>query len=62
MVILESYQRHMDYIHYNAVKHGHVARPIDWPYSMFKRCVEKGFYPSDWGGSAIDGIETDYDY
>ena len=26
------YQRHMDYIHYNAVKHGYVERPIDWPY------------------------------
>ena len=49
------YQSHMDYIHYNAVKHGYVTRPIDWPYSTFKKCVEKGFYSSDWGGaSAID--------
>ena len=29
------YRRHMDYIHYNAVKHGYVARPVDWPYSIF---------------------------
>ncbi|WP_367109716.1 transposase [uncultured Psychrobacter sp.] len=41
------YQRHMDYIHYNAVKHGYVARPFDWQYSTFQRCVEKGFYTSD---------------
>lgn len=33
----------MDFIHYSAVKHGYVTRPIDWPYSTFQRCVEKGF-------------------
>lgn len=41
------YQRHMDYIHYNAVKHGYVARLIDWPYSTFQKCVDDGFYASD---------------
>ena len=55
------YQRHMDYIHYNAVKHGYVMRAIDWPYSTFQKCVEKGFYSSDWGGVGIDRIEVDYD-
>ncbi len=24
-----NYKRHMDYIHYNALKHGYVTRPID---------------------------------
>ncbi|MGP4714350.1 MULTISPECIES: REP-associated tyrosine transposase [unclassified Psychrobacter] len=55
------YQRHMDYIHYNAVKHGYVARPSDWQYSTFQRCVEKGFCPLDWGGVGVDVIEIDYD-
>lgn len=55
------YMRHMDYIHYNAVKHGYVARPNDWPYSTFQRCVEKGFYSSDWGEVGVDVIEIDYD-
>lgn len=55
------YQRHMDYIHYNAVKHGYVACPIDWSYSTFQKCVEDGFYLSDWGGVGIDGIEVGYD-
>ena len=55
------YQRHMDYIHYNAVKHGYVMRPTNWPYSTFQKCVEEGLYSSDWGWAGIDGIEVDYD-
>ncbi|NCC23380.1 MAG: transposase [Alphaproteobacteria bacterium] len=35
---------HMDYIHYNPVKHGYVQRPADWPYSSFEGCVKKGWY------------------
>lgn len=55
------YQRHMDYIHYNAVKHGYVARPVDWMYSTFKKCVAEDIYSSDWGGVGVDEIEVDYD-
>ena len=40
---------HMDYLHYNPVKHGHVKRVIDWPYSSFHRCVRQGRYGHDWG-------------
>lgn len=39
------YDAHMDYIHYNPVKHGHVRRTADWPYSSFHRCVAAGLYP-----------------
>ncbi|HEY8094628.1 MAG TPA: transposase [Methylobacter sp.] len=42
------YQRHFDYIHYNPVKHGYVAKVADWPYSSFHRCVKRGIYPPDW--------------
>lgn len=50
------YARHMDYIHYNPVKHGHVSHPSDWPHSSFKKCVAKGVYPPDWAsGADIDG-------
>ena len=45
------WQRHMDYIHYNPVKHGHVERAIDWPYSSFHRHVRAGRYAPDWGAS-----------
>lgn len=41
-------QNHLDYIHYNPVKHGHVARAIDWPHSSFHRYVARGAYPENW--------------
>ncbi len=42
------FRRHLDYIHWNPVKHGHVERAIDWPWSTFHRYVEKGWYSQDW--------------
>ena len=45
--------RHVEYIHYNPVKHGHAAAPMDWPYSSFRRYVEAGVYPADWGRSEM---------
>ena len=45
--------RHVEYIHYNPVKHGHVQAPMDWPYSSFRRYVEAGIYPADWGRSEM---------
>lgn len=42
-------QRHMDYIHFNPVKHGLVRRAGDWPHSTFHRYVENGLVSSDWG-------------
>ena len=45
------WQRHMDYIHYNPVKHKYVGQVADWPHSTFHRCVEAGVYPRDWAGS-----------
>jgi putative transposase len=51
------YARHMDYVHFNPVKHGHVASAREWPYSTFHRLVKTGLYPADWGGGAgPDGI------
>ena len=41
---------HVDYIHFNPVKHGLVTRVRDWPYSSFHRMVRLGIYPLDWGG------------
>jgi putative transposase len=38
----------VDYCHYNPVKHGWAARPIDWPYSSIHRHVRLGWYPADW--------------
>ena len=47
------YQRHMDYIHFNPVKHGLVEAVNDWPYSTFHYLVKKKVYPSKWGGENI---------
>lgn len=37
-------KRHVDYIHYNPVKHGLVRRIEDWPWSTYHRYVREGFY------------------
>jgi putative transposase len=42
--------RHIDYIHFNPVKHGYVTRARDWPHSSFHRFVAEGILPADWGG------------
>jgi putative transposase len=44
------FERHVDYIHFNPVKHGYVTRVCDWPYSSFHRYVKNGLLPADWGG------------
>ena len=49
----DDYQRHMDYLHFNPVKHGLVGRVADWPWSSFHRLVAEGVYPADWGGDAV---------
>lgn len=40
--------RHIEYIHYNPVKHGHVRMAREWPYSSFHRYVREGRYAVDW--------------
>jgi len=52
------YTAHMDYIHFNPVKHGLVADPADWPYSTFRRCVAAGLYPPQWLGRSIEPTQT----
>lgn len=37
-------ERHIDYIHYNPVKHGLVTIVDDWPWSTYHRFVRDGFY------------------
>jgi len=51
------YAVHMDYIHFNPVKHGLVHCVADWPLSSFHRCVASGLYPSDWLGNAVEPAE-----
>ena len=57
---------HIDYVHWNPVKHGYAACPHLYPYSSFRRWVEGGFYDETWrcacGGKIVvpptfDGLD-----
>ena len=52
------YARHMDYVHFNPVRHGHVTLARDWPYSTFHRLVKVGLYPADWGPGDVQDFPT----
>jgi putative transposase len=54
----DDFSRHVDYIHWNPVKHGWVRRVADWPHSSFHDYLRRGLYPNDWGGEAVAGIES----
>jgi putative transposase len=47
------FHAHADYIHWNPVKHGHVERVVDWPYSSFHAYVRNGWLPIDWAGESV---------
>ena len=44
----KDFETHVNYIHFNPVKHGYVTHVIDWPYSSFHGYVKKGILPSHW--------------
>jgi len=53
-------RKHVDYIHYNPVKHGLVSRVTDWPYSSFHRYVRRGWLSQDWATPAHDDDSHNY--
>ena len=55
------FARHVDYIHFNPVKHGHVKQAKDWPYSTFHRYVRDGLCANNWAG-AINGVVLEYNW
>jgi putative transposase len=50
------YENHINYIHYNPIKHKYVKRTRDWPYSSFMKFVNQGIYKLNWS----DNIYKDY--
>ena len=50
------WKQHLDYIHYNPVKHDFVASPADWAYSTFSKYVRLGEYDEDWGCKEPDNL------
>ncbi|MGK5094177.1 transposase [Deltaproteobacteria bacterium TL4] len=45
----DDYWRHVDYIHYNPVKHGWVKEPVQWQWSSVHRFIEEKRISPDWG-------------
>ncbi len=45
----EDLAHHVDYIHYNPLRHGYVRQAADWPYSSFHWFMRRGWPPADWG-------------
>nr|WP_232505619.1 transposase [Legionella clemsonensis] len=44
----KDYAPHLNYIHFNPVKHGYVRHPADWPYSSIHRDIQLGLLPKNW--------------
>ncbi|MDO8704649.1 MAG: transposase [Sulfuricaulis sp.] len=47
------FARHVDYIHYNPVKHGHVKSPCDWVHSSVHRFIREGILQPGWGADYV---------
>ena len=52
-------RRHVDYIHFNPVKHGWAKRTIDWPHSSFAHFLERGVYAPDWAAPSDIAVTGD---
>ena len=52
------YKNHMDYLHFNPVKHGWVKNVTEWPYSSFHRYLKRGVYSVDWAGGELNDLKT----
>lgn len=47
----EDLQRHIDYVHINPVKHGHVERASEWSWSSIHHYIRTGLLTVDWAGA-----------
>jgi len=56
----EDLNRHIDYIHYNPVKHGLVADPFAHLHSSIHEFFTRGYYCRDWG--VRDSLKFDGDF
>jgi putative transposase len=48
------FERHVDYVHFNPLKHKLVTRVGEWPYSSFHLYVRRGLLPANWAGEVED--------
>jgi putative transposase len=54
----DDFAHHVDYIHFNPLKHGLVPCVRDWPYSSFHLYVRQGVLPDDWAGDVRDSAPS----
>ena len=54
------YKQHVDYIHYNPVKHAHVNYAAEWPHSSIHHYIAMGILGSDWGGNVSESDEYNF--
>jgi putative transposase len=52
--------RHIDYIHYNPVKHSLTQSPFNYPYTSIHEYYKEGYYQADWGARETPGLKGDY--
>ena len=52
----DDWRRHVDYVHYNPVRHGHASRAAEWPWSSFSWAVARGWYAPGWGSVEPDHV------
>ena len=50
-------RNHLDYLHYNPVRHGHAVIPESYPYSSFRQYQIRGWYTPGWGHSVPGNID-----
>ena len=50
------YHHHLDYIHYNPVKHGYVSQPEDYKHSSYLEYIRRGWYEIGWGHAEPDTL------
>lgn len=56
----KDFENHVNYIHYNPVKHGYVQNPKDWRYSSVHRYIKRGIIDANWGSgkSTADSLKN----
>jgi putative transposase len=54
------FKLHLDYLHFNPLKHELVQQVIDWPWSSFHRYLAQGEYESNWAGHITLPHDVEY--
>lgn len=57
----EDLQKHIDYIHFNPIKHNLVNEIKNWEYSSFHNFVKNGFYYENWGRQDVSDELISFD-